>query len=170
MYVSTDHRDWGVPLPYVTFAYNSSRLDTAGFSPIFLLYSRDPALPLDTMLPDSTRPPTEYARDLIAQADVARQIARAKITASQASQKRRYDETHRDVGFPTGFLVLLWTPSRHVGLCEKLLSRFTGPYRMIRLVTPVTYEIIPVTPPPSPVQPVSQIVHVSRLKPYFVHD
>ncbi|XP_070388342.1 uncharacterized protein [Dermacentor albipictus] len=31
VYVSSDHRDWDLALPYVTFAYNSSRQDTAGF-------------------------------------------------------------------------------------------------------------------------------------------
>ncbi|XP_077550729.1 uncharacterized protein LOC144163963 [Haemaphysalis longicornis] len=165
MHVSPDHRDCAVSLPYVTFTYNSSRLDTAGFPPFFLLFGRDPTLPLDNMLPDSTTPRTEYARDLIAQADVACQIARANITASQASQKRCYDENHRDVCFQPGFLVLHWQPSHYVGLSERLLLRFTGPYRIIPLVTPVTYEIIPVTPPPSTVQPATQIVHVSRLKP-----
>lgn len=114
MYVSTDHRDWDVPLPYITFAYNSSRLDTAGYSPFFLLFDREPSLPLDTMLPDSTKPRTEYARDVLAQADLARQIARSRIAASQANQKRRYDENNHDVCFPPGTLVLLWTPSRHV--------------------------------------------------------
>lgn len=38
MYVSPDHRDWDCTLPFVTFAYNSSWHDTAGYSPFYLLF------------------------------------------------------------------------------------------------------------------------------------
>lgn len=65
MYVSAHHKDWDLTLPYVTFAYNSSRHDTAGFSPFYLLYGREPTLPLDTLMPSSITPPTEYAFEAI---------------------------------------------------------------------------------------------------------
>lgn len=57
MYVSSDHSNWDAALPFITFAYNSSRQDTTGFSPFFLLYGREPALLIDSLLPfppDST--------------------------------------------------------------------------------------------------------------------
>lgn len=41
--------------------------------------------------------------------------------------------------------MLLWTPSRRVGLAEKLLPRYTGPYCVLRQVTDVTYEIVSVS-------------------------
>lgn len=109
MYVSADHHDWDVLLPYVTFAYNSSRLDTAGYSPFFLLFGREPTLPLDTVLPESGPLTTEYARDAVAHAAVARQVARTRISTAQETQKSRYDQHHRDVYFSPGTLVLLWT-------------------------------------------------------------
>lgn len=166
MYVSNDHHDWDIALPYVTFAYNSSRHATAGFSPFYLLYGREPTLPLDTVLPSAATPTTEYARDAIALADHARQLARTRLTASQDTQRHYYDARHRDAQFSPGALVLLWSPSRHVGLSEKLLSRYTGPYRVIRQVTPVTYEITLVSPPSPSAAVSSDIVHVSRLKAY----
>uniref|UniRef100_A0A6M2D9B0 Putative tick transposon n=1 Tax=Rhipicephalus microplus TaxID=6941 RepID=A0A6M2D9B0_RHIMP len=36
-------------------------------------------------------------------------------------------------------LVLMWSPSRHIGLAEKLLPKNSGPYRVLRQVTDVTY-------------------------------
>lgn len=167
MYVSADHLDWDVTLPYVTFAYNSSRHDTAGYSPFFLLYGREPSLPLDTLLPDATPLTTEYARDAVAHADVARQVARAKLAASQSSQKHRYDEQHRTAHFTPGSLVLVSTPCRRIGLSEKLLPRFKGPYRIKRMVTPVTYEIVPAAPSSPSLDPSAQLVHVGRLKAYY---
>lgn len=168
-YISADHRDWDVMLPYVTFAYNSSRHDTAGYSPFYLLYGRDPTLPLDTLLPTSGDLPlrrSEYASEAIARADHARQIARHRLYSSQAVQKTIYDRKHRVAHFPPGSLVLLWTPTRKVGLSEKLLPRYCGPYRVLRQVTDVTYEISPVSPPSSTRAPSTDIVHVVRLKPY----
>ncbi|KAK8756781.1 hypothetical protein V5799_000517 [Amblyomma americanum] len=166
MYVSPDHRDWDVALPYVTFAYNSSRHDTTGYSPFYLLFGRHPALPLDTLLPSSTASTTEYARDAISRATMAREIARDRLTASQTYQKSVYDRRHRPVHYPPGSLVLLWSPSRHVGLSEKLLRQYSGPYRVLRQVTDVTYEITPLHAPTSSTSPLTDVVHVVRLKPY----
>ncbi|XP_059351391.1 uncharacterized protein LOC132087992 [Daphnia carinata] len=50
MYVSSDHRDWDEVLPYVCFAYNTSRQESTGFSPFFLMYGREPLLPSDLNL------------------------------------------------------------------------------------------------------------------------
>ena len=35
MYVSEDHKDWDVSLPFVCFAYNTARQESTGFSPFF---------------------------------------------------------------------------------------------------------------------------------------
>lgn len=164
MYVSSDHRDWDAALPFVTFAYNSSRHDTALYSPFYLLFGRDPTLPFDTLLPTTLESPSQYARDAIATAAQARQIAHRRLSESQARQKSLYDNRHRDVQFSAGDLVLLWTPSRRVGLSEKLLSRYSGPYRVVRQLSDVTYEVAPADASPSSTS--SDIVHVGRLKPY----
>lgn len=166
MYVSEDHRDWDINLPFVTFAYNSSRHDTAGYSPFYLLFGYDPPLPMDTILHPHADTSSAYARDALARADIARQVARDRLSASQVNQKCLYDRRHREVNFPPGSLVLLWFPSRRVGLCEKLLSRYAGPYRVVRKVTNVTYEIAPLNPKSASATIASDIVHVSRLKPY----
>lgn len=167
MYVSKDHKDWDIHLPFVTFAYNSSRHDTAGFSPFYLLFGYDPPLPMDTMLQSDAPSSTAYARDALARADIARQVARDRLCASQLNQKSAYDRRHRDVQYSPGSLVLLWLPSRRVGLSEKLMSRYVGPYRVIRKVTSVTYEIAPLHTTSVPASVPTDIVHVSRLKPYY---
>ena len=55
MYVSTHQKDWDKHLPLVLFAYRVSPNATKGESPFYLLYGREPRLPIDAalLLPDS---------------------------------------------------------------------------------------------------------------------
>lgn len=154
--------------PYVPFACNSSPHDTAGYSPLCLLCGRDPTLPLDTLLPTSGDQPlrrSEYTGEAIARADNPPQIARPRLYSWKAGQKTIYDRKHRVSYFTPGCLVLRWTPTRKVGLCEKLLPRYCDPYRVLRQVSDVTCEISHVSPPSSTHVPPTDIVHVARLKP-----
>lgn len=113
MCVSNDHQDCVVTLPYVTFAYNSLRPDTARNSPFFVLFGREPTLPFYTMLPNYAELTTEYAGKAIAHADLARRIAR---TSFSASEHRRHfgmlsvNAQHtklRNLEFSCGLLVAL---------------------------------------------------------------
>lgn len=49
MYVSSDNQDWDVALPFITFAYNSSSHEPAGYSPFYILVGRDPLYPWITL-------------------------------------------------------------------------------------------------------------------------
>lgn len=60
----------------------SSRHDAAGFSTFYLSHEREPALPLDTTLSQSTPSTSEYSRDAIVRAVHVRQFARARQTVS----------------------------------------------------------------------------------------
>lgn len=96
LYVSADQRDWDIELPFVTFAYNSARHDTAGFSPSFLLFSCDPTLPFDTVLPASLNFTSEYARKAILKAQEERHLARRRLVDSQENQRHLYETRHCD--------------------------------------------------------------------------
>lgn len=104
MYLSSDYLDWDVALPYVTFAYNSSRHDTAVYSPFYMLIGREPTLPIDTLLPDATTPPTpEYTRDAIACAGTSDRPLEAVCLASQPEASARLPPSRRS--FPIRFKV-----------------------------------------------------------------
>lgn len=50
MYVSKDQKDWDRHISTVLFAYRVSPSDVTGESPFYLLYGRDPRLPMDVSL------------------------------------------------------------------------------------------------------------------------
>jgi hypothetical protein len=45
--VDRDQRNWDECLPYITFAYNTSRHVTTSFSPFFLMFNREAKIGLD---------------------------------------------------------------------------------------------------------------------------
>ena len=47
MYVNSKHTDWDEILPYITFAYNTSRQGSTGKTPFYLIYGREARLPMD---------------------------------------------------------------------------------------------------------------------------
>lgn len=96
-------------------------------------------------------------------------MARLQTEASQHDRKDRYDASHRTVRFCPGDEVLLWTPSRRPGLCEKFLHRFTGPYMVLEETSPVNYRVTPSQAPLDRRYRGTEIVHVSRLKPFMRH-
>ena len=49
-FLNAGQDDWGYYLPYVTFAYNTTRQESLGYSPYLLVYGREPALSLDNIV------------------------------------------------------------------------------------------------------------------------
>ena len=44
--------------------------------------------------------------------------------------KSYYDRSHKDVSFAVGEQVMLFTPQTEIGLSQKFLSRWTGPFKI----------------------------------------
>ncbi|GBM21050.1 Retrovirus-related Pol polyprotein from transposon 412 [Araneus ventricosus] len=106
MYVDVDQKNWDNILPFVTFAYNSTKQETTGFSPFFLVHGRDVDTPLDVILPflpDESA--YDYVQNLVTKAEEARQLAKIHLTKAQDKDKSRYDERHRTVSYKEGDLV-----------------------------------------------------------------
>ena len=169
MYTNEWHTNWDDILPFVQFAYNTSVQEATGYSPFFLLHGREPTTTLETMFPYPTKELTnydEYVQDLILTTQEARQIAYTSMLQRQVSYKTRYDKKHRVVQFQPGDLVCIWTPRRHVGLSEKLLRRYFGPYKVLKQTGPVNYLVISVEGR----RPKPENVHVTRMKLYRPQD
>ncbi|GFT97562.1 transposon Ty3-I Gag-Pol polyprotein [Trichonephila clavipes] len=129
-------------LPFVTFAYNTAKQEITGFTPFYLLHGREAETTLDTMLPFC---PNDFDDNNItkiaARAEESRQLARVHTLRAQDKDRRRYDSKHQMVSYAPGDLVWVYTPVRKVGLSEKLLRRYFGPYQVLRRLSAVTYEV-----------------------------
>ncbi|XP_055951692.1 uncharacterized protein LOC129987783 [Argiope bruennichi] len=168
MYVDTEQKNWDEILPFVSFAYNTAKQETTGFTPFFLLHGRDAETTLDTMLPFSPNDvDDDYVAKMVARAEESRQLTRVRTLDAQDKDRRRYNAKHRMVSYAPGDLVWIYTPVRKVGLSEKLLRRYFGPYQVLRRLSDVTYEVQDFDPESRRRRP-RDVVHVLRMKPY--HD
>ncbi|UYV70147.1 hypothetical protein LAZ67_7001968, partial [Cordylochernes scorpioides] len=168
MYVSVEQKDWDVILPYVTFAYNTAKQDTTGFTPFKLIHGREVETTVDTLFPNPHEDLQEdYSQKIASRVEETRQLARLETLKAQEKDKARYDSKHEAMDYNVGDLVWIFIPIRKVGLSEKLMKRYFGPYRVTRKLSDVTFEVEPVDQPTRRRQ-TRDLVHVLRMKPY--HD
>ena len=165
MYVSSNHKNWDDVLPFITYAYNTAKHETTDFSQFYLLYARLPRSPLDTFLPFILHNDDSVSQTLCL-AEEARRIARLRTLASQRRSKERYDDRHEQVSFEKGDLVLLWTPQRKRGLCQKLLSRYSGPFVVVDRLSQHT-SVIARLLSNGRRSSGTQLTHIARLKPFY---
>ncbi|UYV75458.1 hypothetical protein LAZ67_13000337 [Cordylochernes scorpioides] len=167
MYMDLDQKNWDEMLPFITFAYNTARQESTGFTPFFLVHGREAETTLDTIFPYSSASEGEEFIQLVAsRAEEARQIARHHIFKAQETNKLNYDARHKGKIYQPGDLVWIFTPIRRVGLSEKLLRRYFGPYKVIKKISDVTYEVEAFGKSDKR-QKGRDTVHILRMKPYY---
>ncbi|KAL3999724.1 growth arrest and DNA-damage-inducible protein [Sarotherodon galilaeus] len=142
-FVSDTGADWDQWLPYLLFAYREVPQVSTGFSPFELLYGRQVRGPLD-LLKDCWEDPKAEGENIAAYVITMRErlekmasLVQDNMKAAQKHQKTWYDQKARDRVFLPGQKVLLLLPTSD----NKLLTKWHGPYEIVRQVSKVTYEL-----------------------------
>jgi transposase InsO family protein len=161
MYVNADHTNWDDILPFVTYAYNTSVQSSSTFTPFRLVYGREVSSPLDAILNPPGVAIDVESQSFVDLAEQARATARVSIKQAQESQRIRYDTRSSLQTYNVGDHVLVWFPSRRVGLAEKLLRKYFGPYEVVRQSGPVDYVVSTL---PRDANSKLDTVHVNRMK------
>ncbi|XP_070385030.1 uncharacterized protein [Dermacentor albipictus] len=168
MYVDVEHKNRDSVLPYVTFAYNTVVQETTQITPFKLVYGRNRTTTLDGMLPHVSDEENLDVATYLQRAEEARQLARLRIKNQQRTDSRHYNLRRICLEYHPGDHVWAWTPIRRRGLSEKLLRRYFVPYKLIRRIGTLDYEVVPddiSLSEPGLSRP--QIFHVVRLKPFY---
>ena len=165
MYVSQNQKDWDLFIPAALLAFRTSPSESTGETPFYLLYGREPRLPMDVSLLPPADPASsiiEHRRRIVKQIEQAQTMARENIQRAQQKMKTYYDRTARDPDFQEGMKVWVYTPKRFTGLSKKLLHNFHGPFRIIEKLSPVHFRLRTCNN-----KQVTTIVHANRMK-HFV--
>lgn len=159
--MTAEGEKWADILPYAVFCYNTGYQESVQQSPFFLVYGRDPILPLDVVFNRQELAELQDASNYTAlvheRLSSARKLAADNIKLAQERQKLYFDRGRKDVILEKGQLVLLRSPP--VGL--KGSRKFTGPFRVVARLSPVNYEI------ETEDSSWSDVVHIEKLKPYL---
>ena len=158
-YVGKGGKDWDTYLPYAVFAYNSSEQRSTKQTPFFLLYGREPQLPIDAAL---NFKPSRYTIDLDDYAlEVPRLMAaawhnaRQCIVKSQEQQRAQYNKTQRNAYYDLGDLVY-----RYIGKQHKFSHPWRGPY----VIKEIRYPNVRLQPAHDKDAP-TEWIHVNIIKP-----
>ena len=142
MYVSEHQKDWDLFIPYALFAYRTAVQSSTNETPFYLMYGRDPRLPIDVSLlkaRETYSDINDYRGVIADRLLAARQLTHDNIELAQQRQKTQYDKTAKERSYDIGQKVWLYTPNNRKGLSSKLTHNWHGPYRILAKRSAVNY-------------------------------
>lgn len=143
--IADNQKDWCEHLPFVMAAYRSAVHSSTNFSPNFLVFGREVNAPIDLMLgrPEGVeyQSTDDYVEMKLTNMERAHQLAREALQSSSARNKIRYDVRVHPKKLQIGDWVWCYSPRRYVGKSPKFQRNYSGPYLVIRRLSPVLLVI-----------------------------
>ncbi|KAH8303986.1 hypothetical protein KR059_006570, partial [Drosophila kikkawai] len=136
------HDRWDDVLPELTLAFNSSRSESTGYSPAYLTYGREPRLP-GSLFDETTKGSAineETTEERMARIKETCELARKNMEKAAQDQARTYNLRKREWKPKKGDMV--WVRQHPLSKANdkfsaKLAPKFEGPFRVIKLESPV---------------------------------
>ena len=104
-------RDWKSHLPSLIHAYNSMKQETTGQSPFFLMFGREPRLPVDVIFRTENNQQKDslqnYIKSLKSKLEFSYNLTQESIKKAQSRQKKNYDLKVRGAVIQPGDKVLV---------------------------------------------------------------
>jgi hypothetical protein len=168
-YIDEHQKDWDHNLDQFAFAYNTSTHASTQYSPFFLMYGREPKIPLD-FVDQATQidfgfDDEEYATQLQQRLESAFNIVKTNRDHKIDQAKIRHDRTVRAAKFKINDQVWLQVKFVKKGISRKLAARWDGPYQVIATIGETSYRIKPIKKYGRAIT-----VHRDRLKKHFVRS
>ena len=152
---------WDDHLPLIEFAYNNSYHSSIGMAPFEALYGRRCRSPVGWFKVGEV---ALLGPDLVMEALEKVRMIRERLKTAQSRQKSYADVRRRALEFRVGdWVYLKVSPMKGVvrfGKKGKLSPRYVGPYKVMRRIGKVAYEL----ELPSEMDLVHPVFHVSMLR------
>ena len=145
-YVSYRQNDWDKYLTPAEFAYNNAKQTSTQLSPFLLVYGQHPLVP-SSLINQINQPPTvKTTVEFLMNLRELLRIAKDNLQQAQESQARYANQSRILKQFQVGDKVLVSTnhllpPMEQTRKSRKLRPKFTGPYRITQVISPVNYKL-----------------------------
>ena len=142
--VEKNTRNWDEFLSHIRMAHNCANQKSLGETPHFLVFGQDVNFPIDTFLKDKVKPLynfSDYKFELIHRLETAFYLARQALEKSFKTQKRYFDKNLKNQEMRVGDKVMLHQPISKKGVSRKLSRLWTGPFRIVQVISPVNFKI-----------------------------
>ena len=142
--------NWADKLKYVMLVYNCSHNYRTSFSPHFLLFKKDPVLPLDLIDPLGKDVSKLNWHSTSFDQFVFKLESTYKIMKENTDRYLTVENAKRDVDrMYVSDLVFFYEDIVQIGSSRKLSSFFIGPFMITKSFSDTLYEITPIPPNPS---------------------
>ena len=145
--VAQNQRDWHEHLPSVMAAYRASKHESTGYSPNFLLFSRENTAPVDLVfgvVPGEEahhQSTEEYVAEMQRRQRESYALARQHLEKAAERRKKDYDIRVKPQQFQVGQWVWYFYPRRYAGRSPKWSKYYQGPYLVTRVIPPCDFVI-----------------------------
>lgn len=145
-YIQDDHREWDKYVQHLAFAINTAKHESTGYTPAYLNFGRELIPPNMARREAEGDPPTDrnythqdVAKNLTKLEDVYK-LVRRKLDEAYQTQRRAYNLRRRPYSPKIGDEVYkkeypLSNAAKHFS--AKLAPKFSGPYRIKKIISPV---------------------------------
>lgn len=164
-YINSNHDNWDSLLYLVKFCYNTSVQSSANFSPYEIVFARKPTGLHDLLMnvaQNKTMKLTkkhEYLKDMVNRANSITEIVNKHLEKCRKLQKEHYDkQVTKLISYKIDDLVLLKNFNGLKNHAKKLLPKFIGPYKILRVLNDLNFSLS--------VNGKQVTVHYNRMCPY----
>jgi hypothetical protein len=143
-FINYKQDNWANLLPVAEFTINNAKNASTGFSPFYLANGCHPITPTSLVNPRSC--PIPAAAEYVEHLQSTLSTAKDNLRTAQDYQANYANRHRREEEFVIGDQVML--SAAHIKLTTnakrpspKLLHKFVGPYKIIKVISPVAYKL-----------------------------
>ena len=142
-------KSWEDMLPFALFAYRTAYHPATGDTPFYLMYGREPRLPIDLLFNKipADLPRTgitqlqRFRRQLVQNLITAREIAADSIRLTQEDRVFNSNREHRGEPYQVGERVWVYFKDNSAELTGKMTTNWHGPFRIVQVASNSTVKI-----------------------------
>jgi predicted aspartyl protease len=153
--------EWEELLPALTFCYNTQVHKATLTTPFFLTFLREPSVPYFDF--DRKDYGMDYATETYNKLKYAFALAKENLELQSETMIKQSSSTAVPRSFALDDLVLVHFPRESFSGNTKFVSQWTGPWRIQKILGPVTYLVTPC----DNVHKRPSVVHVDRIKKFY---